>query len=98
MKSYKYFENNNLTSDELLEKYNGIYNEAINSGDIDAANQAKIELDNITKKYNTAECENSDNNKILARKIASISRELEEKRANKRQLVNKLDKMRRYKL
>ena len=98
MKSYKYFENNNLTSDELLEKYNDIYNEAINSGDIDAANQAKIELDNITKKYNTAECENSDNNKILARKIASISRELEEKRANKRQLVNKLDKMRRYKL
>ena len=98
MESYKYFENNNLTSDELLEKYNDIYNEAINSGDIDAANQAKIELDNITKKYNTAECENSDNNKILARKIASISRELEEKRANKRQLVNKLDKMRRYKL
>ena len=82
----------------MLEKYNDIYNEAINSGDIDAANQAKIELDNITKKYNTAECENSDNNKILARKIASISRELEEKRANKRQLVNKLDKMRRYKL
>ena len=98
MESYKYFENNDLTSDELLEKYNDIYNEAINSGDIDAANQAKIELDNITKKYNTAECENSDNNKILARKIASISRELEEKRANKRQLVNKLDKMRRYKL
>ena len=98
MESYKYFENNDLTSDELLEKYNDIYNEAINSGDIDAANQAKIELDNITKKYNTAECENSDNNKILARKIASISRELEEKRANKRQLVDKLDKMRRYKL
>ena len=98
MKSYKYFENNDLTSDELLEKYNDIYNEAINCGDVDAANQAKIELDNITKKYNTAECENSDNNKILARKIASISRELEEKRANKRQLVNKLDKMRRYKL
>ena len=50
MKSYKYFENNDLTSDELLEKYNDIYNEAINCGDVDAANQAKIELDNITKK------------------------------------------------
>ena len=95
MKSYEYFENNNLTSDELLEKYNDIYNEAINCGDIDAANQAKIELDNIAKKYNTAECENSDNSKIVLRKISGISRELEEKRANKRQLVNKLDKIMR---
>ena len=90
MKSYKLFENNNLTSDELLEKYNDVYNEAINCGDIDAANQAKIELDNITKKYNTAECENSDNNKILTRKIASISSNLEEKRTDKRKLANKL--------
>ena len=90
MKSYKYFESNNLTSDELLEKYNDIYNEAINCDDVDAANQAKIELDNISKKYNTAECENSDNNKILARKIASISSDLEEKKTNKRKLANKL--------
>ena len=74
----------------MLEKYNDVYNEAINCGDIDAANQAKIELDNITKKYNTAECENSDNNKILTRKIASISSNLEEKRTDKRKLANKL--------
>ena len=93
MKSYKLFENNNLTSDELLEKYNDVYNEAINCGDIDAANQAKIELDNITKKYNTAECENSDNNKILTRKIASISSNLEEKRTYKIKLANKLFKI-----
>lgn len=48
------------------------------------------ELDNIVKKYNTAECENSDNNKILARKIASISSDLEEKKTDKRKLANKL--------
>ena len=90
MKSYKYFESNNLTSNELLEKYNDIYNEAISCGDVDAANQAKIELDNITKKYNTVECENSDNNKILTRKIASISSNLEEKKTDKRKLANKL--------
>ena len=95
MKSYKYFENNDLTSDELLEKYNDIYDEAIKRGDIDTANQAKVEIDNIMKMYNTAEAEKSDNSKIVFRKIASISRELEEKRANKRQLVNKLDKIRR---
>ena len=98
MESYKYFENNDLTSDELLEKYNDIYDEAIKCGDIDAANQAKIEIDNITKMYNTVKAEKSDNFKIVSRKIASISHELEEKRANKRQLVNKLDKIRRYEL
>ena len=98
MESYKYFENNNLTSDELLEKYNDIYDEAIKCGDIDAANQAKVEIDNIMKMYNTVKAEKSDNSKIISRKIASISRELEEKRANKRQLVNKLDKIRRYEL
>ena len=97
MKLYKYFDNN-LTSDELLEKYNDIYDEAINCGDIDAANQAKAEIDNIMKTYNTVKAEKSDNFKIVSRKIASISRELEEKRANKRQLVNKLDKIRRYEL
>ena len=90
MKSYKCFENNNLTSDELLEKYNDIYNEAIKSGDIDAANQAKVEIDNIMKMYNTAEAEKSDNSKIVSRKIASISSTLEEKKTDKRKLANKL--------
>ena len=98
MKLYKYFKDDSLTSDELLEKYNDIYTEAINCGDVDAANQARVEIDNVMKTYNTIEAEKADNTKVVTRKIAGVSRELEEKRVNKRQLVNKLDKIRRYEL
>ena len=98
MKLYKYFKDDSLTCDELLEKYNDIYTEAIDCDDVDAANQARVEIENVMKTYNTVEAEKADNSKIVSRKIAGISRELEEKRANKRQLVNKLDKMRSYKL
>lgn len=98
MKLYKYFKDDSLTCDELLEKYNDIYTEAINCGDVDAANQARVEIDNVMKTYNTVEAEKADNTKVVTRKIAGISHELEGKRANKRQLVNKLDKIRRYKL
>ena len=65
---------------------------------VDAANQARVEIDNVMKTYNTVEAEKADNTKVVTRKIAGVSHELEGKRANKRQLVNKLDKMRRYKL